>query len=61
MDKCMNTETNNMVRRCVEMRKTDMEGRYRCFQSLFGGSIADLNKVECIFSLQGEMRITNLT
>ena len=34
MDQCINAETDNeTIRRCVEMRKTELEGRYRCFQS----------------------------
>ena len=36
MDQCINAETDKRyetIRRCVEMRKTELEGRYRCFQS----------------------------
>ena len=36
MDKCMNAETNKMRLRCVEMRETQLEGRYRCFPSFWG-------------------------
>ena len=41
MDKCMNKETDKMIRNikigCAEMHKTDFEGRYGCFQSFSGG------------------------
>ena len=48
------------------MLKTELEGRYRRFQSFFGGGrgwkggeIAALSKVECIFNLGKKMWITN--
>ena len=50
MDNCMNVKTSNMIqniqelKRYVEMRKTNPEGRYRLVLSvLFGGMIAALN------------------
>ena len=39
MNKCMSTEPDTMIpdiiRRCDEMRKTELEGRCRCFQFFF--------------------------
>ena len=40
MVKCMNTETDEMTRDInikIEMRETELEERYRCFQSFWGG------------------------
>ena len=61
MDKYVNTETEDVL------RKTELEGRCRCFHSFFWGGggeggwlIAALNWVECIFNL-GKISITNIT
>ena len=44
MDRCMNTETDKVILRRVEMRElTELEGGKRCFQSFLGGLIAALN------------------
>ena len=45
--------------RCVKMRKTELEGWYRCFQSFLhggGGLIAALNKVDVLRCVRQNLR-----